>query len=52
MLLDHLVDQNSIDIEQEDVRMICDLIEGKKQGYENSESIIFTCFIKCRGVDV
>lgn len=39
MLLEYLVDQNKdIDLDTDDVKMICSLIEGKKEGYEDSES--------------
>ena len=33
MLLEYMVDQNNIDLSREDVRLICDLIQGDKQGY-------------------
>lgn len=38
MLLEYMVDKNSIDLSREDVRLICDLIEGKKEGYEGTGS--------------
>lgn len=40
MLLEYLVDKNHLDLTREDVRLICDLIEGKNDGYKGSESKI------------
>ena len=38
MLFKQLVDRNHIDMEEEDVRLICDLIVGDSHGYKGKES--------------
>ena len=50
MLFDHMIEKNNIDIDQQDVRLIQDLILGNSEGYQGKESNISILF--SRNVDI
>ena len=40
MLLNHIIDEQSIDFEQSDINIICDIISGKKLPIGNEKCLI------------